>query len=215
MFADKRTMNYFCTMIEMEKPLIAIITQNTATGIGLRSLIASYMPGCEIQLFNDNESFIAENRGQFFHYFVSLRNYLAQAHYYLEACRKTIVLIHGNDLVSIPREIHTLNICLPEKILVKNIIQLAEHSHQKISHSAALQMARARKEHLQLTDRETEVLRYVVSGMKNREIADHLNVTLATIITHPKNIVSKLKTKSVSGLTIYAVAHGIIQVEDI
>lgn len=66
-----------------------------------------------------------------------------------------------------------------------------------------------------LTPREKEVLRLVVSGYINKEIASQLHVSLTTIISHRKNLTEKLKTRSVSALTIYAVMHGIVRVEDI
>ena len=66
-----------------------------------------------------------------------------------------------------------------------------------------------------MTPREKEVLRLVVSGYINKEIANQLHVSLTTIISHRKNLTEKLKTRSVSALTIYAVMHGIVRVEDI
>jgi transcriptional regulator, luxR family domain protein len=66
-----------------------------------------------------------------------------------------------------------------------------------------------------LTPRETEVLRLVVSGLLNKEIADRLGVSLTTVISHRKNLTAKLGFRSVSALTIYAVTHGIAAVEEI
>ena len=60
-----------------------------------------------------------------------------------------------------------------------------------------------------LTKRETEVLRLLAQGLLNKEIADKLGISLHTVISHRKNIISKLGIKTVSGLTIYAMMHGI------
>jgi len=60
-----------------------------------------------------------------------------------------------------------------------------------------------------LTKRETEVLRLLTQGLLNKEIADKLGISLHTVISHRKNIISKLGIKTVSGLTIYAMMHGI------
>ena len=49
----------------------------------------------------------------------------------------------------------------------------------------------------------------------NKEIADKLNISLTTVITHRKNITEKLGIKSVSGLTIYAVMNGYIEADRI
>lgn len=61
-----------------------------------------------------------------------------------------------------------------------------------------------------LSQREIDVLRLVVSGCINKEIADRLNISVNTVLTHRKNITAKLGIKSVSGLTFYAMMNGII-----
>ena len=66
-----------------------------------------------------------------------------------------------------------------------------------------------------LSAREIEVLVLITKGLINKEIADKLNISLTTVITHRKNIVEKLGIKSVSGLTIYAVMHGYIDADGI
>lgn len=66
-----------------------------------------------------------------------------------------------------------------------------------------------------LSNREIEVLALVVQGYINKEIADKLNIGLSTVITHRKNITDKLGMKSVSALTIYAVMHGYVDINQI
>ena len=66
-----------------------------------------------------------------------------------------------------------------------------------------------------LTDREIEVMSLIVKGYINKEIANKLNIALATVITHRKNIMDKLGFKSVSALTIYAVMHGYVDINNI
>lgn len=66
-----------------------------------------------------------------------------------------------------------------------------------------------------LSDREIEVMSLIVQGYINKEIADKLNIGLATVITHRKNIMDKLGIKSVSALTIYAVMHGYVDINKI
>ena len=66
-----------------------------------------------------------------------------------------------------------------------------------------------------LTPRETDVLRLLVKGLINKEIADRLGVGLTTVITHRKNLTQKLGMRSVSALTIYAVTRGLVKIEDI
>ena len=66
-----------------------------------------------------------------------------------------------------------------------------------------------------LSDREIEVMSLIVQGYINKEIAEKLNIGLATVITHRKNIMDKLGMKSVSALTIYAVMHGYVDINKI
>lgn len=64
--------------------------------------------------------------------------------------------------------------------------------------------------HNELTKREIEVLQLVVKGHINKEIADILNISFNTVLTHRKNITSKLGIKSISGLSVYAMMNGLI-----
>ena len=66
-----------------------------------------------------------------------------------------------------------------------------------------------------LSAREIEVLALVAQGFINKEIADKLNISLTTVITHRKNITEKLGLRSVSALTIYAVMNGYVELDKI
>ena len=65
-----------------------------------------------------------------------------------------------------------------------------------------------------LTDREIDVLKLLAVGKSNKEIADSLNISINTVITHRKNISHKTGIKSVSGLTIYAVVQNLISLDN-
>ena len=65
-----------------------------------------------------------------------------------------------------------------------------------------------------LTEREIEVLKAVALGHSNKEISSALSISTHTVITHRKNITSKLGIKSIAGLTIYAVLNNIISSEE-
>ncbi len=66
-----------------------------------------------------------------------------------------------------------------------------------------------------LTDREQEVLKLVAQGYINKQIADALSISIHTVISHRKNIVEKLGIRSISGLTVYAVINGMIDIDQI
>lgn len=62
----------------------------------------------------------------------------------------------------------------------------------------------------ELTKRETAVLIELAKGKTNKEIADALNVSVHTVISHRKNITHKTGIKSVAGLTVYAMLNNLI-----
>ena len=66
-----------------------------------------------------------------------------------------------------------------------------------------------------LSDREKDVLVCLSKGLKNNEIADKLNISVHTVITHRKNIVRKTGIKSVAALTVYAILNNLIEEKDI
>lgn len=61
-----------------------------------------------------------------------------------------------------------------------------------------------------ISDREKEIIICLVQGMSNKEIANHLYISVNTVITHRRNIARKLQIHSVAGLTIYAIANNLI-----
>ncbi len=66
-----------------------------------------------------------------------------------------------------------------------------------------------------LSDREKDVIIGVVQGMLNKEIADHLCISVNTVITHRRNIARKLQIHSPAGLTIYAIVNGLVDISSV
>jgi len=66
-----------------------------------------------------------------------------------------------------------------------------------------------------LSDREKDVVVSLVQGMSNKEIADHLCISINTVITHRRNIARKLQIHSPAGLTIYAIVNGLIDISSV
>lgn len=65
----------------------------------------------------------------------------------------------------------------------------------------------------QITEREMDVLIQLVHGLSNKEIADKLNISVHTVVSHRKNIIQKTGIKSQAGLTIYAISNKIISLD--
>jgi len=67
----------------------------------------------------------------------------------------------------------------------------------------------------ELTPREIDVLKLLAVGFTIKEIANELIISTHTAISHRKNISEKIGIKTISGLTMYAVIKGIIDIKDI
>ncbi len=65
-----------------------------------------------------------------------------------------------------------------------------------------------------LSDREQEVLRFLVKGKNSREIAAFLHISKSTVDTHRRNILDKLGCENVTGLTRYALREGLVDIDD-
>lgn len=202
------------------KPQIAILVPNTLSALGLSGIISRMMPGAEICVFDDFDRMKSADQGQFFHYFITSQVLLCHAPHFLARQHKTIVLVHGDETGQLPQGFHTLNVCQTEDQLVRAFLRLAQTAHSAHgSHGQPPEPVRRAQATPQpanlLTPREREVLRLLISGCINKEVADRLGVSLATVISHRKNISEKLGTKSLSALTIFAVTHGIVKAEEI
>ena len=66
-----------------------------------------------------------------------------------------------------------------------------------------------------LSDRERDVIVALVQGMQNKEIADHLCISVNTVITHRRNIARKLQIHSPAGLTIYAIVNNLVDISSV
>lgn len=69
--------------------------------------------------------------------------------------------------------------------------------------------------HQGLSEREREVLVFVARGLTNKEIAQRLNLSVFTVVTHRKNISRKLGINSISGLTVYAIMNRLVDITEL
>ncbi|MDP4282293.1 MAG: response regulator transcription factor [Bacteroidota bacterium] len=65
---------------------------------------------------------------------------------------------------------------------------------------------------LQLSDRETGILRMSVEGYSNKEICNKLNISIRTVETHKNHIMKKLGLKSTVELVRFAIKNGMIEI---
>lgn len=95
---------------------------------------------------------------------------------------------------------------LEEEILTKGYAH--DHSDRPI--------ANGDNERLELlSSREQDIVVCVARGLSNKEIADHLNLSIHTVATHRRNNAAKLQIHSTAGLTIYAIANKLVDLKEI
>lgn len=198
------------------QPEIAVIDTNTLSCMGLKNILERIIPLAIIRTFSSFEELIDDTPDYYFHYFVSTQIYFEHTPFFTPRKHKVIILAAGMSPQLKITGLHVLDICLPEEMLVKQILQLNRSAHEKgypIKKNPAPHPAVPSAGNL--TPREREVLVLLVQGLINKEIADRLHISLTTVISHRKNITEKLGIKSISGLTIYAVMNGFIDADRI
>ena len=191
-------------------PEIAIIESNTLTALGLKTILEELIPNAVIRVFSSFEKLIEDTPDMYAHYFVSAQYYFERTGFFLSRKPKSIVLSSGESPAL--RGVPHLNMNLSQEKLIKSFMNLKYYGHQMKPHPHEVPEQELTRH---LTKREIEVLRLVAQGLVNKEIADKLNIGLTTVISHRKNITKKVGIKSASGLAIFAVMHGYIEVDSI
>lgn len=185
---------------------IAIILPDTLQSIGLQSMLTDYFPPVEIASFSSFELLPASN-DLFDYYFTQPDIFLLNMDFFLPRRNKTILLIDNTEHTGTPSGTNLLTTKAPQETIIEQLHQLFISDNNGSNYPG--------EGNKDLSLRETDVLQLVVKGSTNKDIADRLNISLNTVLTHRKNITAKLGIKTVSGLTFYAIMNGIISGDDI
>ena len=91
--------------------------------------------------------------------------------------------------------------------------------HNALAEDVVRRRARARRQELMrrfdtLTPREQDVLRWVVRGLSNRQIAKLLNLSRKTVEVHRAKVMQKTRADTLSQLIRMAMAIGILNIYD-
>lgn len=191
------------------RPRMAIIDSNVLALVGLKQILQQVMPIADISTFSSFEELEMEGADSFFHFFVEMSIVLSQRSFFQDRRRRTIVLTTSQNPDNHLSEFHCLCTAVSEKELVRSLLVLVQRAHGQGQNLPPMPKALHSKI---LSDREIEVLSLIAQGLLNKEIADKLNISMTTVITHRKNIVEKLGMRTVSALTIYAVMHGYVDI---
>ena len=209
---------------------IAIVEANILACIGLERILKQLIPIAEVEVCESFEQLQQKEDQEYVHYFVSSRIYFEHTTYFRAMKGKSIILVNGAMTIN---GAQTLNVCQGEAALIRGLLDLQRHGHSHemppearefLSHVPALSphspaltshaTAQPSNSHSNflLSAREMEVALLLCQGHINKEIADRLNISLATVITHRKNIMEKLGARSLADVIIYCVLNGIFLV---
>lgn len=184
---------------------IAIILPDTLRSLGLQTLLADYFSPVEISHFPTFDPRSLPGSENFDYYITDADQLVRNADFFLPRRSKTMVLVDGCESTDTSVAINHLMLQAPQEAILE---QLGQFLADEIS-------GRSGDACKKLSTRETDVLQLIVKGSTNKEIADQLNISLNTVLTHRKNITSKLGIKTVSGLTFYAIMNGLVAGEEI
>ena len=183
---------------------IAIILSDTLRSFGLQALLSHYFAPVEVLHYTSFDSMMsADGDDTFDYYFTDSDTLVMNSDFFLPRRSKTIVLIEQEKKTSASTNL--LCVHSSEEVIIEQIQEL-------FNNEPSSSISENNKE---LSTREIDVLQLIVKGITNKEIADKLNISLNTVLTHRKNLTSKLGIKTVSGLTFYAIMNGLVSGDEI
>ena len=193
-------------------PCFAIIDRNTLSYMALRRVLQEMFNHVEVFAYNSIEEFIRDSNRHFVHFFVSSDIYFSNADEFETLKNQTTILSPGPAEKLEITGCRVIEVAQSEEQIIKQLCHLQTTgryesiSSEKASMEGGLQC---------LSKREKDVLRLIVKGRINKEIANELNISLPTAIFHRNNICDKLHTRSVGKLTVMAVLSGLVDINEI
>lgn len=178
---------------------IAIILPDTLQAAGLQSLLSDYFHPVEISSFPSFDSFTTEGKDNFDYYFLTAGCFVLNTDYFMPRRPKAIIVLNQEHPSCQSPGYNCLNASDTQEAIIDQLQHLFD-ADEKLSPP---------EKNKDLSARETDVLKLIVKGHTNKDIADELSISLNTVLTHRKNITAKLGIKTVSGLTYYAIMNGL------
>lgn len=168
---------------------VILLPDDTLQGIGLRYLLRQYFDiDATIAVSADENSDTPTTL-----YIVSPVKFASSLDFFIPRRSRTVITGENIDLTR------------SESTIVEQLDAILKNIERR----------QPETESAELSQREIEVLSLVARGMINKEIADRLNISFNTVLSHRKNITAKLGIKSVSGLSVYAMMNGYISENDL
>lgn len=129
--------------------------------------------------------------------------------------------LHNNQLTATFYDIYNnekwlrLHALVEEQIFIPAIRRMERATHKNDVTLKISNMINHTNSSDILSERERDVIVSLVQGMTNKEIADHLCISINTVITHRRNIAKKLQIHSAAGLTIYAIVNNLVDISSV
>ncbi len=190
-------------------PCIAIIDRNTLSRTALLNIMDKTFGNVEIYSYGTMDGFIRDSNRHFIHFFVSADILFRHVDEFETLRNQTTVMCEGNSKRFESAGYDVLDISLPVNELIAKLSEI------RIASRHEDQVMKQKNIGEKLSAREKEVLKFMVKGLINKEIAKELEISLPTAIFHRNNICEKLQTRSMGKLTIYAVMSGIVDINEI
>jgi DNA-binding CsgD family transcriptional regulator len=190
------------------KGKVFIIHPSEIVSNGLQAMIRRNF-NVEVEVMTSmNKTYDFRNDSPFSVYFVDIDLLQQQSNFLDTAASPTIIPVHlyMKEGITSSGEDYSLDLyCTLAQLrrVLSDVIGRNNEKEERISSKN------------KLTIREQEVLKMVAQGLTNKDIAEHLYISLHTVISHRKNITEKLGIKSISGLTVYAVMNNLINTDNL
>ena len=192
-------------------PCFAIVDRNTLESTALKEILWELFNHVEIHIYGSMDSFIRDSNRHFVHFFVSSDMLFSNSEEFETLKHMTTVLADGMNPHLVQSGYRTLDITSGEDEIMDRLMHLQQIGlYGEIQTNGSPNPLKD-----ELTEREKEVLRMIVKGLTNKEIAEYLGISTPTAIFHRNNICEKLQTRSIGKLTVYAVLSGIVSIKEI
>lgn len=168
---------------------VSIISRDNLRLIGIKYILSEYFDIDVIDTFNNVGNIVEE----YDLYITDAPSFANNPDFFLRRREKSVIFAEQEDS----------DFKLSTRMNLTEIVQTLKPVFERVTNHNETRG--------QLSQREIEVLKQIVKGKLNKEIADSLNISINTVLSHRKNITSKLGIKSVSGLSVYAMMHGYIK----
>ncbi len=194
-------------------PCFAIIDRKTLASLALKDILWEVFNHVEVFTYNSMESFIKDSNRHFVHFFVDSEILFSNTDEFEMLKPITTVLTEGKNPHLENSGFLSLDTTMSEEDIMDSLMNLQNIGHYGTRKDGNVEVSEENGR--KLSQREKEVLRLMVKGMINKEIAKELSISMNTVIFHRNNICEKLQTRSVGKLTVFAVLSGIVDIKDI